>query len=64
MDRKTNVREIDGASLGGVDGREWGGIKPGAKDSIPAIDNPTEPFSGSQSCKDLAGKPGGMNSGR
>ena len=47
MDRKTNVREIDGAKLGGVDARDWDGIKPGAKDSIPAIENPTEPFEGS-----------------
>lgn len=64
MDRKTNVRDIDGSSLGGVDAREWEGIKPGAKDSIPAIENPTEPFSGSVDCKSLAGKPGGENANR
>lgn len=64
MDRKTNVRNIDGSSLGGVDGREWDGIKPGAKDSIPAIENPTEPFSGSVSCESLAGTPGGRNASR
>lgn len=64
MDRKTNVRDIDGAKLGGVDAREWDGIKPGAKDSIPAIENPTEPFSGSVSTESLAGKCGGMNANK
>lgn len=64
MDRKTNVRNIDGASLGGVDAREWEGIKPGAKDSIPAIDNETVPFQGTASCKDMGGPVGGKNTNR
>lgn len=64
MDRKTNVRNIDGASLGGVDSRDNATLKPGAKDSIPAIENPTEPFSGSASCESLGGKVGGLNSSR
>lgn len=62
MDRNTNVRDIDGAKLGGVDAREWEGIVPGAKDSIPAIENPTEPFSGSVSVSKMGPFGGEMKS--
>ncbi len=64
MDRKTNVRNIDGASLGGVDSRDNETLKPGAKDSIPAVDNELMPFSGSQGCESLAGKTGGLNANK
>jgi hypothetical protein len=64
MDRKVNVRSIDGAALKGVDARDNETLKPGAKDSIPAVDNELTPFSGSQGCESLAGKTGGLNSNR
>lgn len=60
MDRKTNVRDIDGASLKGVDSRDNETLTPGAKDSIPAVENPTEPFEGSVSVKGM-GPWGGEN---
>lgn len=60
MDRNTNVRDIDGAKLGGVDSRDNDTLTPGAKDSIPAIENPTEPFEGSVSVSKM-GPWGGEN---
>jgi hypothetical protein len=64
MNRSVNVRDINPEKLGGVDSRDNATLKPGAKDSIPAVDNVLEPFSGSVSCKGLAGKTGGINADR
>jgi hypothetical protein len=63
MDRKVNVRDIDGAKLGGVDARDNATLTPGAKDSIGSEQNDTVPFEGSVSVSKM-GPWGGKNTNK
>ena len=58
MDRNVDVYNIDPTKMKGVDSRINDTLKPGAKDSIPAVANTLEQMSGSQP---VTGKKGGLN---